>query len=648
MAFTRTEDHLEVGRKPNTVVTDVQPEDRFQAVDSSQLTQRIQHLYSIALVDTSTSEVLRTGGIVLDPAAAEGSPRPGNKAEFFFSVPPKVVDVTEPFSTTIVPTQNGGKFVESHGSIIKSVRVQGTTGLRPNKRVPQAIDLLRDLGVNLAGIPQQNPFDRQGIPEGEATGWDDIMFLRNIFRLYSDIKEGREEVASARNVVMVWRNAKDLDFWIVEPGEFKMTASSNSPFTYSYSLTLSTLSRFNYSLKVADPVQAILSARRFLSRIQGYVQVLNRAFSLVAQQITRLSSFGVFGTNLVLGPMLSLVRGLLAVKSSITNFGPRVTRFATQLWDNIVDAAKQLVGLPPARFPLQDPLMNTLRRVQFVCAHILREPALNDSVAATTNDRRAQVVNRYSRGGGPRGQVQPPVTGGSSTFLGNEPIAGTVVEETVRVGETLRDIAQRCLDDRGRWHILAVMNDLRAPYISAVGGPGVLKAGDTLLCPTNGTGVRSSEIAPNNKSDRDTSNQDENKLGEVQQAYGRDLRLLTAQSGSDIDLTDLTVGQNGDLNTVMGIPNVEQALKLKFATERGELAVHPAYGSAFPIGTKATSSSFTTFQLDVRNTIASDPRISNVDQIRFSVFGDALIVDAHLRLLSSADVLSTSFALRRF
>ncbi len=679
MTLNRTRDHIEIGEEIDTVVVatgNSLTATRNQAVDAAQLSARMQRLYSIALIDVRDGSVVRTS-FPLDPAAGKKA-RPGRSAEFFFRVAPRVHEMTEPFSTTIVPTQNSGKFIESHGSIIKQIRVSGTTGLRPNKSLPPAIDLLREFGVDLTGFTDLSlGFSRKRLPDDEATGWDDIIFLRNIFRLYSDIKEGRRDVIAPRNVVMIWRNAKDLDFWVVEPQDFKLSQNSQSPMTYEYSIGFRTLSKYDHLFREPiDPLQSILARRRFFARLQQYGQSLGRAFSFLATQISRLDSIGAFAATTLLAPLVSLTRGILAVKTSITTFGSRTRNRARELRSRIDDALRQIAGqtqefaLTPSvspsfetaftlvagerpdfsqRFPLQDPVVRTLRRIQIIASRILTEKSLQDTVTNRTSARRSEIVSRYARSSGPRGAVRPPATGGSSTFLGNEPITSAVTETTIRVGETIQDIALRCLGHRGRWHVIAVLNGLSAPYISATGGVGVLMPGDTILCPADGIrGSNAAEIGvDDNATDRDTSNQDDNLFGEVQQAYGRDVRLRSVRGGS-VDLTDLVVGQNGDISTIIGIPNVDQAMKIKFATERGELAVHPDFGSAFPLGSKATTTAFTTFQIDVRNTLLSDPRVIGIESLDFVVRGDVLLTEADLRLAGSADALSTTFALRRF
>ena len=90
-----------IAAEPNTIVT-IQPDDerRAWATQGAQLTELIQNLYSIVLYDLENDQTLVSPG--LDPAGRTSN------AEYFFRVPPKTHEISEPFATTIQGTQGGG------------------------------------------------------------------------------------------------------------------------------------------------------------------------------------------------------------------------------------------------------------------------------------------------------------------------------------------------------------------------------------------------------------------------------------------------------------------------------------------------------------------------------------------------------------
>jgi hypothetical protein len=257
------------------------------------------------------------------------------------------------------------------------------------------------------------------------------------------------------------------------------------------------------------------------------------------------------------------------------------------------------------------------------------------------------MAQLYSGGGDSRFGAVPPSTGGSSTFAGNARSPGRISESRVHVGETIKDIAARLLGDRGRWHELVLLNDLRAPYISATGGDNVLAYGSFVLFPsTTGEGIPANQVNHQNQTLREKSDSSNTRDGAVAEAYGRDIRLGTKDSAGEYERTDVVVSDSGDFSTITGIPNVEQAVRLKFATEQGELPAHPRYGSRFPVGSKASRASVTEYQLDVKNTILSDKRVASIVDLDLVAVGDAVSVQARLRLVNEVELLTTNFALR--
>jgi hypothetical protein len=120
------------------------------------------------------------------------------------------------------------------------------------------------------------------------------------------------------------------------------------------------------------------------------------------------------------------------------------------------------------------------------------------------------------------------------------------------------------------------------------------------------------------------------------------------ESAGGVDFTDVAVNQRGDLATVVGVSNVEQALRIRFLTEQGELAAHPTFGARFPIGSKSDVFSFNTFRVNTLATLQSDPSIKDVVTLDFSAVADTLFVTTKLLLQDAQEYVATSFALRRF
>lgn len=608
---------------------------RDTALHAGQLAPFLGKQYSIFILDTQTKKV--AAGIEfqnLNPAAANASP------EYFFEVAPKVQDVGEPFATKITPTQGAGKFVESHGSLIKNIMIKGTTGIRPRKSrgpasgIPIIGEAINDL-TNQFQLTDQ----RRNISKGEQTGFDDITFLRNIFRAYSDIKENNE---FSNNILMVWRNNKDQDSWIVEPVDFKIARSSSSPLTYEYQITFQTLAPLEVALRqdVEDPLKAVLAVRKVFSRVQEFNQSLRRSFLIVSTQIRRLEGLGVYAQTQLLAPIINVTRGLGIVRYTGATFGVRLRNNAQVLSSELDQAIALLTGSPGVE--PQDALVRSLRRARITCSRILVEPGVRESVGSESSGRQGRYSSAYISGGDTVARVLvSPDTGGSSTFIGNVSSSDNIAQGKVHLGEDIRTCAGRLLGDRSSWHILAAMNNLVSPYITSDGAGDTLSPGEAILYPSQ-QGVSSNSINPVHISDSEAELDDT----PIQHAYGRDIRLKSVPVGLS-DLADFYINQRGDISTIVGVPNVNQAIVLKFSTEKGELPVHSYYGASFPVGTKSSINSVNDFRTQTEATLYSDQRVQRINALDFEASGDVLLVAANLTLINSTDSLSLTIPLRR-
>src|SRR5690606_22662670 len=166
----------------------------------------ISRYYSLFLLDITDGTV---------PVEA-WNPGPGDASrplEFIFTVAPKAHEVLEPFAVNVAPTRNGGKYVEPTGSVLKEVRLSGNFGLRARAANSEG-------GIQYSGE--------------EVTGQDLLNRLKNFFRAYSDIV-----MRGNANIIMIWRNIKDGEYWIVEPINlgFMNEAGTVSSISANYSIT---------------------------------------------------------------------------------------------------------------------------------------------------------------------------------------------------------------------------------------------------------------------------------------------------------------------------------------------------------------------------------------------------------------------------
>lgn len=657
---------LSVGKPPKPSGTrSVVSKDLRQSlttVQASPISRTVKELYSLFLWDYGGSASEGNQSVVVFPEGTGADPA-GKRhlAEYYFTVPPKIIEVAEPYATHIQPTQDGGKFIESQGSILKEIRVQGTTGVRPNIH---SIDLLGlgaatdALGIKTPRLDKANSVltkaDRLrglgGLSPSEVTGHDDIIFLRNIFRLYADLKAEGE---AGSRVVMIWSNQKDGDYWIVEPKDLRVNQSSASPLSYDYQLTLTTLAKFDQvNGGNFDLISEIRSAKKFVSRIKDLGNELFNSHQVISTNKDKLGGLPIDLDDEILRPSADLINALISAKAASTRAKAIIRERANTLSRNTYRAlaavraatnanAKAIGVLDP-----QNAYERSLRRMLQVTSGVLADQSVSKSVYEHAVTKQSSATNAYNKGGLGTSQRLPPNTSIDPTFIGNQVLAAGVAQDVVYAGETIFSVASRLLQDDRLWKSIVVLNQLKSPYVSNTPAEGVLVPGDAVMYPVPlSQGMSSNSISAFQADGEETSESRDSDPLEV--AYGRDLRLRTSESGGR-DLTDLVVNQRGDIGSIQGIDNVTQGMRLKFATERGELPAQPGYGARYALGSKATPTSLNQFKIDTRATILSDPRVKVINRLDFVVSGDLLGVDADITLVDSTTILQTSFAVRRF
>lgn len=189
---------------------------------------------------------------------------------------------------------------------------------------------------------------------------------------------------------------------------------------------------------------------------------------------------------------------------------------------------------------------------------------------------------------------------GSATFW--RLAAGVRIAET-RIGDTLQAIAARELGDAARWPDLANLNNLLPPYITAdlsQAGPRVLFAGQTIQIP-------SPSPAPSGVADPTV--------------FGTDIALVNGQ---------ITDDGAGDLLTVSGPANLDQAVRNRLETRPGELVFHQAYGNRIYalLGGGVTPAALQLGASFAAAAIGADPRVASVERPMATAIGDVIEIKA--------------------
>ena len=115
--------------------------------------------------------------------------------------------------------------------------------------------------------------------------------------------------------------------------------------------------------------------------------------------------------------------------------------------------------------------------------------------------------------------------------------------------------------------------------------------------------------------------------------------------GTDLRLTDnfdLAINNNSDIELSVSYANALQALRLKLGIELGQLVRHPSFGSGIEVGTK---NKYTAGELRnlIEGAILSDPRFAEVSSISVSINGPVTTINVVVKLSNGQGVLPISF-----
>lgn len=171
-----------------------------------------------------------------------------------------------------------------------------------------------------------------------------------------------------------------------------------------------------------------------------------------------------------------------------------------------------------------------------------------------------------------------------------QPLTSRINITTLRVDETLIDVAARALGNFELWPQIATLNGLKPPYVGAVASPGVAAFGTQLILPTPGTQISAIGTLPNYNTN----------------FLGNDL-YIGPINGSMPPWA-------GDFQIIGGYKNLAWALGRRIQTNLGSLMYHPAYGCRIPPEVGAVQSNVTIGHINAfgKSALQSDPRVASV------------------------------------
>lgn len=514
-----------------------------------------------------------------------------------FALNPKSYNLSEPFAVTLTPTEGDAVTAEENGQIIREITVEGTFGFS-EKRIPQFTS-------SQGGI----------IGGGSRSGNQHFIALRQLFRRYSTLKK---DPASGPFIRMIWHALKDDDHFIVIPRSFETPRDSGQTrLTYNYRITMAVIGDSDRRIRLRED-----SRGGFLKTVSN---ALNDARATFADLTSNLSALkrkvgNIQSVLIQAGAVISAVSNTLRSGADLIQFS---FKQAVNAIDAVADATDTLGdAITDSTFGTLGTLYRDMRRFEAALNRIVQFPekfedAATDYVRLTrTYDGEAKIdqddLDNRTAGvsAGTRLRIAAGLVSESGLDLGDfrgfksREVAATDSVESLAAEEGVPAEA------------IVVVNDLRFPYITEGGGPGLLGYGEKILIP----------LTRRAGGDDDNTTGAGGYLSADEVLYGRDIALdakVLADERKFEWAVDIAHGAEREA-TIAGIPNLVQGITLIIGQERSSNAYVPNVGIRRTAGLKGTIQGVLLASINLREAILADPRIEDIAETQVVLEGDVL------------------------
>ena len=529
---------------------------------------------------------------------------------------PQTISQEDTFTVELTPTTRGGLFVEENGVLARPLRISGHTGFEPQpNRSSQGTDLV---------TTERSSFARRGrwFP-GLLSGQRHFQFLQDrVFRTYADLKR---DPSTAQDAQLIWHNPKDDEHWLIIPQFFRMERSADRPTLYRYHIEMIAVDKaeasesidFSEDKPLLDQIRdatrtvqsaidnvvgAINDVTRFVNDLETVVRGIGSTLDAVSDFVNLATSF-VDGTASLIAAPFDTVTGLISrletAAGSFAGSNLRAQQTITQSFRRMIDGLYNF-GLHQEVFQTSVQRQAQDERFGGDLRTSVSRRALQD--AASSPPQSLLELERLGTGLLPGDEARARAERGLGR---DEPVYSSALQRRVEQGDTMPRIAARYLGDSRLWRRIAILNGLRAPYLSEQGLPNTLRIGDSILIPSR---------------QRPPTAQPLTTVFGVPQTAPLEERLLgtdlfTPESSTQPGFFSMqidTVGGSTDFLSVTGIPNLSQGIVTRIVTEQGSDVLYRRLGHKPLIGTNIPIVDAESAQFRITEAIAADPRIAEV------------------------------------
>lgn len=508
---------------------------------------------------------------------------------------PVKYSLSEPFSVVLTPAEDDTVVAEENGIIVREISLEGTFGL--NERRARGF-----IGAQGGGNP--------------LSGTDHFQHLRNLFRRYSALKK---DPSQAANIQLIFHALRDDDHFIVTPRQFDTPRDSQrTRVHYEYRITMAAIAEATTSGLQRQGRQSDFGAQ-LGNTVRDINEAFNDARAGIAEVTANLDQIRrkVGNINTIMNNAIQVVNavgGFISGATALINFPLQLVANIVEGVDNAADTLLQSVE--GAAFGVFDENARSLRRISAAVDRIALFPDRFEDTTQRIEDlyqgeRRvtsADVASGVSSTPGPGGATvgtRTRVVSGSDGRLAGLSIPrgtglrGVVVART----DSLESIATAAGTTP---EAVIIINELRPPYITGAGGPGIAKPGDILLVPADIGGGGGDPRGINDFLDPEEA------------LYGVDIALdpIELERNGRFEILVNEANDPEDAGLSRGIANVVQGTEITIGTEIGTTAFIPQLGIRRNVGSRGTAQHVLLASLTLREALLQDTRISSIESSR--------------------------------
>ena len=509
-----------------------------------------------------------------------------------FALNPRQYILTEPFQSTLTPTEDNTVVAEENGQIIREITIEGTFGLKEKR------------GPSFSG------------DQGSRSGNEHFIHLRELFRQYSRIKQDPEQAARH---VLIFHSMRDDDHFIVVPRSFDTPRDSkNTRFHYPYRITLAVVAEATVSTDLLGLPKVVRALSSAFHDARAYFAEVSNVLGSIKGKVQDIES--------VLVQTAELINGVGEVLDGTRDLINYPLELAANVTTDLAIAADRLANSTAQLTPgsIEEEASRQMRRLEAALDRLLAIPekfgpsSLQDTLERYEGEQGLSEDDLANNSAG--------ATIGSRTrlTLGSGTEAGIDASEYRGVRRERLDRTQTVLGLSVTFgvpeELIILVNDLKYPYIAEGGGPGVLAPGDVVLIPVR-QGVQGGQVSPSNP-----------YLTPEEALYGIDMALDPAIMAQQDELELRMAQSQMDVDLIRGIDNVIQGTEITVRTERGATVYVPEVGVRRNVGTKGTIQHMLLAALALREGILADPRIEGIQDSRVVLEDDVLTQEITPRL----------------